>query len=206
MIGNRLLSSAPPSWLDRGYPSSQKGGTLIAEWVLDLATHEECLCRPERYRPKSCGRCGSKVHVHDLRSRQMLGDPAVSTEVMRFRCADREACGATWLILPAFLARRLWRSWRTVAAAVDRSEGTEPVPARTRRRWRARLSCFARRVLVILTTASQSIGVLATALGLDTLRIDVLEGYRREIQPDRDRSLAELAGLVHRLCPGVRLM
>lgn len=206
MIESRSLSSAPPSWLDRAYPSSQKGGTIIAEWVRDLNTHERCLGRPERYRPESCVRCGAKVHVHDMRSRQMRGDPAVATEVIRFRCANRDECGATWLILPAFLARYLWRSWRTVAAAVDAAGRSEPVPSRTRRRFRARLARPARHLIVILTTASRAISALATALGLDALRIDVLESYRREIEPDQDRSLADLAGLIHRLSPGVRLM
>lgn len=206
MIGNRLLSSAPPSCLDPGYPSSQKGGTIIAEWVLDLDTHEACLGRPERYRPERCGRCGSKVHVHDLRSRQLRGDPGVATEVIRFRCANRDECGATWLILPAFLARHLWRSWRTVAAAVDPPRPSEDVSIRTRRRWKARLASSARRLVAILTTASEVVCALATSLGLDALRNDVLKSYRREIQPDRDRSLAELAGLLHRLSPGVRLM
>jgi hypothetical protein len=206
VIEDRSLSSAPPSWLDGAYPSSQKGGTVIAEWVVDLETHEACLDRPDRYRPEGCGRCGAKVHVHDTRSRQMRGDPTVATEVIRFRCADRDGCGATWSILPGFLARRLWRSWRTVAAAVAPGGRCEPVPSRTRRRWKAGLARPARALIVILTTACGAISALATTLGLDALRIDVLVGYRREIQPDRDRSLAELAGLIHRLSPGVRLM
>jgi hypothetical protein len=37
----------------------------------------------------------------------------VALEVLQFRCA-REACGATWRILPAFLARHLWHAWNVV--------------------------------------------------------------------------------------------
>lgn len=206
MIEDQSLSSATPSWLDAAYPSSQKGGTIIAESVMDLEAHEKNLCCPDRYRPEGCRRCGAKVHVHDLRSRQMRGDPAVSTEVMRFRCADREGCGAIWLVLPAFLARRLWRSWRTVAAAVESPRRSGPVPPRTRRRWRALLARPARQLIVTLTTAAGAVCALATVLGLDAIRIDLWGGYRREIQPDRVRSLKELAGLIHRLSPGVRLM
>jgi hypothetical protein len=57
VIGNRSLPSAPPGCLERAYPSSQKGGTIVVEWVCDLETHEELLCEPERYRPETCGRC-----------------------------------------------------------------------------------------------------------------------------------------------------
>ena len=46
--------SPPPAaeaCLCRVYPSSQKGGTLIAEDVWDLATHEQRLETPAAYQP-----------------------------------------------------------------------------------------------------------------------------------------------------------
>ena len=58
MTENRLLSSAPEGCLDRGYASSQKGGTLIAEDVHDLATHELRLDTPDTYRPSGWSKAG----------------------------------------------------------------------------------------------------------------------------------------------------
>ena len=99
---------AAPACLCRPYPSTQKGGTLVAEDVLDLATHEQRLETPATYRPAACPRCQAKVHLHDLRVRLLLDQPERCTEVVRFRCADRARCGAAWQVLPAFLARWLW--------------------------------------------------------------------------------------------------
>jgi len=206
MTEDRPLSSAPEACLNRAYMSSQKGGTLIAEEVRDLETHERRLEEPDGYRPARCPRCGSRMHLHDLRPRLLLGDPAVCTQVIRFRCADRRGCGAAWQILPAFLARHLWRSWATVEAAVEPAERSE-VAARTRRRWRARLASRARQLVVLLaTTADQIWSALVAAVGLDASRLDLVRGYGVHMRPRRGLCLAELAGLVHRLSPGVRLM
>ena len=205
MTENRSLSSAPPACLERAYPSSQKGGTLIAEEVQDLQTHERYLEDPNRYRPARCGRCRAKVHIHDLRPRSLLGDPAVATEVIRFRCADREGCGAAWEIVPGFLARHLWRKWGTVATAVERPEQSK-VPERTRRRWKSRLATTARQLVAVLSTASETMCALAAAVGLDGSRFDLVAAYRARTQPDGGRCLAELAGFLHRLSLGVRLM
>lgn len=206
MTEDQALSSAPESCLNRPYGSSQKGGTLIAEDVQDLESHERRLQSPDTYRPSSCLRCGKNVHIHDLRPRQLLGDPAVSTEVMRFRCADRERCGAAWLILPAFLARRLWRSWSVVERALV-SGGCSRVPARTVRRWKARLASSARLLVAILTTAVESTGcAIATTVGLDGSRFDLARCYRATTRPEPGSCFAELTGLIHRLSPGVRLM
>jgi hypothetical protein len=51
------LGLPPPpaeSCLDKPYMSSQKGGTLIAEDVVDLQSHQARLCDPDGYRPKGC--------------------------------------------------------------------------------------------------------------------------------------------------------
>ncbi|MFQ5601608.1 MAG: hypothetical protein ACE5G2_13790 [Candidatus Krumholzibacteriia bacterium] len=206
MIEDRPLPSASESCLSRPYASSQKGGTLIAEDVRDLATHERHLEAPEGYRPSRCLRCGAKVHIHDLRPRQLLADPAVATEVMRFRCADRKECGAAWQVLPAFLARHLRRSWSVVESALE-PPARSRVPARTRRRWRARLASSARLLVATLTaTAESTCSSIGTAVGLDGSRLDLVRCYRAQTRPAQDACFAELAGLLHRLSPGVRLM
>ncbi len=76
MTDNRSLSPAAEACLCWPYPSSQKGGTLIAEDVHDLATHEERLEDPGAYRPASWPRCGAALHIHDLRPRVLHGEPA----------------------------------------------------------------------------------------------------------------------------------
>lgn len=206
MTENRSLPPAPASCLNRPYASSQKGGTLIAEGVRDLATHERRLADPATYRPSGCLRCRATVHIHDLRPRQLRGDPASATEVIRFRCADRERCGATWQIVPAFLTRHLWRSWAVVERAVDVTPRS-PVPARTRRRWHARLASSARLLVALLSTAADAgWAAIVTTVGLAGRRRDLVQAYRVEARPQPGQSLAELAALIHRLAPGVRLM
>jgi hypothetical protein len=138
--------------------------------------------------------------------RGLLEDPAVSTEVLRFRCADRQPCGATWQVLPAFIARQLWRSWQVVEEAVE-SPQRSPVPERSRRRWQARLASAGRHLVVTLTTAARQVwNALATAAGLGCTRLDLVRGFRTALSPAKGEFLAELAGLIHRLAPGVRLM
>ena len=104
MTDHRSPPPAPEVCLCRPYPSSQKGGTLIADDVHDLAAHERRLEAPAAYRPARCPRCGEALHVHDLRVRVLRGEAYGATEVLRFRCADRARCGAAWQVLPAFLA------------------------------------------------------------------------------------------------------
>lgn len=202
----RPLPPAPEACLTRPYPSSQKGGTLIAEDVVDLATHERRLGAPDLYRPEACLRCGSAVHLHDLRPRLLLGRAEGSTEVVRFRCAAREQCGAAWQIVPRFLARYLWRSWETVQGALEARAGSS-VPATTRRRWAARLATTARVLVVTLFTSDEPLGTkVATAVGLDGSRLDLVQEYARAAAPDPGACLAEIGAWVHRLAPGVRLM
>jgi hypothetical protein len=190
----------------RAYPSSQKGGTLIAEDVGDLAAHEQRLRAPDRYRPSACGRCGGGLHVHDLRPRLMLGDAQVATEVIRFRCADRPRCGAVWQIVPAFLARYLWRTWPVVQSAAQPDE-VSVVPERTRRRWRTRLASSARVLVAVLAdTGRQVWTAIAMAVGLDGSRLDLAGHYARAMRPAAHACMAELAALFHRLIPGMRLM
>lgn len=200
--------AAPPAahpCLSRPYSSrpNQKGGTRIAEAVLSLAMHVRMLVSPAQYRPESCS-CGcDRLHVHGLRERhprQLVVDgeavPVVSIVV--FLCA---ACGATWRVLPAFLARCLWRTWDVVEREVldkPRPRSAPPVPVRTVQRWRARATQSARLPVQVLVVAGGRLRELAERVGLEPTRLDLLAAT--------GGSLAALSVLLHRLAPGVRLM
>ncbi len=208
------VSGSPPleaeACLCERYPSSQKGGTLIIEGVDDLAEHERRLVQGA-YRPDGCPRCHQPVHVHDRRPRLLAGDVAGSTEIARFRCSDREGCGAVWQVLPQLLARHLWRAWRTVQAAVIEpveASAVEAVPARTRRRWRSRLASSAVLVVSVLSEALDvgPVPRVAKAAGPSTTRGELVAAFARELRPWLGQQLSKLAELVHRLAPGVRLM
>lgn len=192
------------SYASRG----QKGGTIIDRTVLDLATHEARMRNPASYRPAEC-RCGGKrLHLHDLRHRIARGTAASSgglavVTVVVFLCAD---CTATWRVLPAFLARCLWRSWAVVEAALfGRRRPNEPqVPLRTRQRWRARLAQAARVPAQVLATSGEAtLRAVAQRVGLDGCRQALVDGYALAFA---GAALASLAELLHRLTPGIRLM
>ena len=203
--------SPPPqaeACLRTRYPSSQKGGTLIDESVLDLESHEHLL-RCGGYRPERCPRCNHEfLHIHDYRVRNLLADPAREVTVVRFLCAK---CGATWQVLPAFVARHLWRSWPTVEAATVGADAERPqceaVPERTIRRWLARLRSAAVLLVAVLATSEQpDLIAVAGVAGVNGTRGELVTAYASHHDPPRGRHLAEPAGLLHRLAPGVRLM
>lgn len=214
----------PPDCLNRPYCArpGQKGGTLIAEDVLDVATHRRRLASPDGYRPTACPHCGQRVlHAHDLRTRKP--GPAPDTPdtseiiVRRFRCAD-PSCGAVWQVLPAFLPRHLWRFWTVIEAVVPpvpgevTPDGPRPPPAplvsqRTVQRWRARLSSAARLLVQLLATMSDAmLDAIAAAVGLDATRTDLVTAYAHSFAAPAGRRLAAVAGHVHRIEPGLRLM
>jgi len=189
---------APPPeapCLYRPYPSSQKGGTLIATDVVDLATHQARMRSPDGYRPSRCPTCGHPVmHAHDTRSRQCQLDGAPpQVGIARHRCAHA-ACGAQWQTLPSFLARHLHFAWSRIQAGCEgrRAHGGHAPSARTVCRWRSRLASSASRLLRLIAdggrrvhAAVQTRGELVEALGV---------------------SLSEAAAWVHQLLPGARLM
>jgi hypothetical protein len=188
--------------LDRGYPSSQKGGTLIAAEVDSFEQHEQLLADPDGYRPERCPRCGHGVlHVHDYRGRLLLGDPDCgSTRVIRHRCAH-EDCGAAWQTLPLIVARWLHRSWAIVQAMVvgDERETSPRVPERTQRRWWSRLLSSARRPRSVLASAGDDVaGRVAQSTDLGATRHELMVAW--------GRGMASLAALLHGLVPGLRLM
>lgn len=134
-----------PSFLTRSYISRKvKGGTVIAEDVFDLETHRRMLRHPDDYRRYvgPCRCCGEvRVHTHCIRTRKLTPGQSGSgtpfhVQIRLYRCVS-PACRAVFTVLPAFIARRLWRTWETVDAVVN---GTESAPARTRRRWIQRLN------------------------------------------------------------------
>lgn len=194
-----------PACLVRPYPSSQKGGTLIAADVQDPETHRRQLASGA-YRPCECGRCGHGVlHVHDYRSRltQLVPTKEVVV-VVRYVCA-KESCGAHWQVLPAFVARWLWFNWplvekATVAEPREKAEAPTRRPAeRTQRRWRARLASSARAIVVALAaSATEAVGAVTRGLGLDAPRVDLVGAFARP--------LSAVAALVHHVAPGLRLV
>jgi len=210
---DRSLSPAVEACLCRRVPSSQKGGTLIAEDVCDLAAHEQRLAAPDSYRPPGCPRCGAVVHLHDRRPRVLHGEAGVATEIVRFRCADRDRCGAAWQILPGFLARYLWGSWSRVAEAMVAGDASG-VPAPTRGRWAARLRSSARLLVAVLATATDGVfAALAMRAGLSAGRADLVALCDATVgsaaamtTTPSSGAYACLAAAVHRLSPGVRLM
>jgi hypothetical protein len=165
--------------------------------------HLRMLLSPDAYRPEAC-RCGCEsLHVHGIRERHprrlvVNGEPVPVVSILVFICA---ACRATWRMLPAFLARHLWHSWDVIereALAQPRTRESPLVPLRTVQRWRARLAQAARLPAQVLAVAGGKPREVAERVGLNATRWDLLRAF--------GGSLAELAVLLHRLAPGVRLM
>ena len=178
----------------------RKGGTIIDERVLELSVHETMMKDPGSYRPAEC-RCGcTRLHLHDRRERRLLGAGSAVVTVVIFLCAK---CFATWRVLPAFVARCLWRSWEVVEGALfgERS----PVPARTSQRWRARLAQTARAATQALAVSgAPMLREVAHRVGLEASRGALVKVY--DELTTSSSLLAPLAALLHRLSPGLRLM
>jgi len=194
----------------------QKGGTMVRSDVKSLEEHERCLDE-DGYCPDACGApgCSGRLQRHQERIRQCRVGVAAALSVllvviMIFRCAK---CGATWRVLPGFLARCLHREWwvvERVAATADvpRERGEprpqELAPARTRRRWAARLAQAALvPVQVLATSGDVNLRGLAQALGLQAERGEMVERYSAAF--GATSAFASLAELLHRLTPGIRL-
>lgn len=205
-----MRSPPPPEpCLTRDRLSSQKGGTLINESVMDLQTHENWMLDLDRYRPHECKKCHHDVvHMHDRKSRVLLGDPAgVVIMVAIYLCAG---CGATWRILPRFLARHLWRRWTVVEVQTDVNGAPSvfwpKVASRTRRRWLWRLRSAAAQLIQLLATSGQpAFEAIAGTCGLEATREDLARAYLHAINGG-SKVFGDLAALAHRLSPGARLM
>lgn len=208
------VNLAPPEaeeCLIRSRVASYKGGTLIDETVGDLATHLLRIVDVDGYRPARCAHCEHDVlHVHEYierRPRGELGLPIV--KVIRYICA---ACRATWRILPAFLARHLWRVWPTVERVVKPSDTPSPpdapkIPKRTARRFRARLASAARVVVTLLAASNmEALEAIAGSVGLLATREQLVDAHARATGAQPGARLAPLAALSHMLDRGIRLM
>lgn len=202
----RLLPSDARSlrreYLDRPRPRKQKGGTLLARDVTTLEQHEAALADPARLKLRCCGACEiGRLQVHDRRERLFAGelDGPGRTEVLVFRCSRRAECGATWRVLPHFLARHLWRRWTLLGVVLE--GGRHRVPRRTQQRWGQRLAGAAAVAVALLAqAATQDWTEVAVRAGMDSTRGDVIAAAGG---PNR---LAHLAAVIDHLEPGVRLM
>lgn len=201
-----MPTPAPPLCLTLPYAatSDQRGGTLIAEDVVERAEHRRCLSDPDGYRPVRCPHCDhDRLHAHDFRERRLLGQGEFET-FRRYLCVS---CRAVWLVLAAFMARHLHRSWAYVEAATadavgETCEAGPAAPARTLRRWFVRLLSSARCVVQALVTSGVALGRAAGSRS----RAELLAEMVREGLLSAGRPLSELAGWLHRVVPGLRLM
>lgn len=204
----------PESCLVHSRVSRFKGGTLLDEDVRDLESHERRVCDPDGYRPRACPRCGhTTLHVHCYPERKPRGESGMPpvVRIVQYICT-RSDCGATWRVLPIFLARHLWRVWATVERAVEPTNGrtsndTLPIPEQTRRRWRARLKSSAR-ILIALLAARGGLDTqeLAARVEVTATRAELVETYADRMKVSAGNRLAGIAMLAHQLERGVRLM
>jgi hypothetical protein len=212
---DRLPPPEPEACLVRLRPSSQKGGTIIAEDVTDLGTHERRLCDPDGYRPVFCPSClETRLHVHDYRERVLRAEPGRPViDIVRHECVS---CEAIWQVLPIFLARNLWRTWSVVervmrgaspAQAEAEARRWPPVPERTRRRWRARWLRPVRFLAQVLASCGEAAwAAVVGAVALAGTCADLVAAYAESTAAAAGHVLAAVAALVYRLQPSVRLM
>ena len=228
MSQERLPPPQPDPCLIQSRKAKYRGGTLIAEQVWSVEEHESRLCDAEGYRPEQCGHCGCRqLHVHDYPLRRPQGESLLTLlRVVRFICSNEE-CQATWRVLPAFLARHLWWVWRRVTTATrgeappvsvgaeseggttagGAERGGRAVPARTRRRWRARLSASSRQLVVLMASRGvQQVQRVAEAVGLGASRRELVAAYAEALSTAAGVTLGAVAALLDRLERGVRLM
>jgi len=208
MSARTLPPPLPPVCLTRTYLSrGVKGGTVIAEDVLDPEIHRRRLLDPDAYRQQvsPCRRCGGAIlHAHCFRQRQLRparseSEPTVVVAIRLYRCASR-SCGAVFTVLPAFVARHLWRAWETVTAVTRRGL---PAPKTTKRRWLARLSSDARQLVETFTSAAEQRVRDVLSKAHAPTRHDFLDA----LEPVVGRPLLALvAAWIHRLSAGLRLM
>lgn len=193
----------PTPYLDHPRPRKNSdgehvGGTLIATDIVTLEQQAAALAEPSRVCPPRCQACDWPVlHVHERRARRLDGRGSESVDILIFRCA---ACRVVWRVLPAILARHLWRTWDEVAKALDEACDRSTTPIRTRRRWHRRLRERATTLVVVLGQLGPARVRAVAELVIDAMRRDVIAAFGGVAR------LAELAGLVDHLVPGVRVM
>ena len=207
MSAQTLPPPTPPLCLTRSYKSrEQKGGTVIAEDVLDLETHKKNLLDPDVYRSVigSCWACGStRLHALCFRERVLYGSSPQEIQTVRmYRCALK-TCGAVFTVLPAIIARHLWRLWKTV----ENTAGLD-VPKTTRLRWLSRLRSSASQLVQSFRAQASSLvsDLFRSKLAKVATRWDLIEVFRSSFTDSAMHSFSVLAAWIHRLQPGIRLM
>jgi len=186
---------------------------LIEEAVQTVEEHERWHSRGS-YKPERCplADCGSNLHAHGSKPRVlkgMLGPLALLLEpvvllIAIYRCPR---CGAVWRVLPGFVPRWLHSPWSVVRETVERAaKDADRVSPRTRRRWVARLWQRADLpVQVLATSGSPPLREIAGFVGLLADRARLVAVWSEKAL-FAGCSFGSLAGLLHRLAPGVRLM
>jgi len=198
--------------LDRADSATgKKGGTVVVADVTSVEEHERHL-DAGLYRPAACGRreCGGELHSHGTRTRSLKGALGTLGELASvlllviaiYRCSQ---CGGIWRVLPGFVPRWLHSPWAVVAETVaDAAPRTPRVPARTRRRWRARFQQSARKPVQVLALAMvASLRDLVSLVGLAPPRRVLVAAFAPLCAPAC--RFASLAELLHRMTPGIRL-
>lgn len=204
-----LSPPRPPVCLTRSYVSrGVKGGTLIAEDVTTLEEHRRRLETPDGYRPGACHACGcSAVHAHCFRERKLRpavpGEESLVVEIRLYRCAEK-SCGAVFTVLPAFVARHLWRSWETVEEVVSRRD--DSAPRRTLRRWLSRLGSDAWQLIEVFTASVTGSVTRLLTTPRPATRSAFVATLSRVLRRDQGSVFASIAGWIHRLEAGIRLM
>ena len=208
-----MISPAAPAYLTATYASKpqQRGGTLIAEEVRDLEAHRRRMTE-DMYRPSGCPRCGRFVHVLDQRTRTLRDQPdCAEADIPRYRCRP---CHAVWQILPGVIARYLHRTWSAVQSALAaagevRATGAEWRVRRkpsTLNRWRQRLCSSALALTQALSAAGAVVAAVVQVTGIDCSRSELLDALSQRGLLEPRHKLQQLAGWVHRIAPGLRLM
>jgi hypothetical protein len=197
------VTQLPPTpYLDRPRPRKNGdkfvGGTVIADEIVTLDEHAAALANPDLIRPRQCAACQRSVlHVHERRTRKLDGLGSESIEILIFRCAG---CRVVWRVLPAFLARFLWRAWARVGEGLDTARERCSTPARTRRRHRGRVRGRATMLVTVLALLGPARPEPVARLDHEATRRSVIEAFGGLAL------LAKLAALVDHLVPGVRVM
>ncbi|MBW2736546.1 MAG: hypothetical protein JRH20_29510 [Deltaproteobacteria bacterium] len=171
--------------------------------------HERLLSDVDGYRPKVCNACNSSnLHAHDFRVRKSRNDEEAAVYVFRrYKCMG---CLAIWQVLAAFMARHLHRPWKVIQSVLVETgdlsaTGTErrcDVPQRTVLRWRARLVASAAALVQALAEA----GTLARSVLGARRRLELVEAVAGALLVEPGRKLGALAGWIHRIVPGLRLV
>jgi hypothetical protein len=119
-------------------------------------------------------------------------------------CASK-TCGAVFTVLPAIIARHLWRQWKTVEEVTS---GKLDAPRATARRWLSRLKTDTSQLVQVITAkAGTNIsGNLLRLLSKVTTRASFLEAMKPSGLLNLSHFFALLTSWIHRLMPGIRLM